>query len=59
MPEYRAYVVGRDGHYLRSQAFVAADDESAIEHARKFIDVDDVELWSGTRFVARLDHKAK
>jgi hypothetical protein len=51
--------LGGDGHYLRSQAFVAADDESAIEHARKFIDVDDVELWSGTRFVARLDHKAK
>ena len=59
MPEYRAYVVGRDGNYLRSHALVAADDESAIEHARKFIDVDDVELWSGTRFVARRDHEAK
>ncbi len=59
MPEYRAYIVGRDGHYLRSQAFVATDDESAIEHAGKFIDVDDVESWSGTRFVARRDHEAK
>ena len=45
--------------YLQSHAFVAADDESAIEHARKFIDVDVVELWSGIRVVARLDHKAK
>jgi len=58
MAEYRAYVVGRDGHHLRSHAFVAADEESAIEHAKKFIDVHNVELWSGTRFIARLDHKA-
>ena len=55
----RAYVVGRDGHYLRSHAFVAADEELAIEHAKKFIDVHNVELWSGTRFIARLDQKAK
>jgi hypothetical protein len=59
MAEYRAYVVGRDGHYLRSHAFVAADEELAIEHAKKFIDVHNVELWSGTRFIARLDHKAR
>jgi hypothetical protein len=37
---------------------VAADEES-IEHAKKFIDVHNVELWSGTRFIARLDNKAK
>jgi hypothetical protein len=30
-----------------------------IERARKFIDVNDVELWSGTRFVARPDHKVE
>jgi hypothetical protein len=39
MAEYRAYVVGRDGHYLRSNAFVAADGESAIARAKQFIDV--------------------
>ena len=59
MAEYRAYVVERDGHSPRSHAFEAADEESAIEHAKKFIDVDDVELWSGIRFIARLDHKAR
>jgi hypothetical protein len=59
MAEYRGYVVGRDGHDLRSRALVAADEESAIEGARKFIDVDDVELWSGTRFVARPDRKVE
>jgi hypothetical protein len=59
MAEYCAYVVGRDGHYLRSHAFVAADEESAIEQAKKFIDVDDVELWNGIRFIAKLDHKAR
>jgi len=59
MAEFRAYVVERDGHCLRSHAFVSADEESAIEHAKKFIDVDDVELWCGIRFIARLDHKAR
>ena len=59
MAEYRAYVVGRDGHYLRSHAFVAADEELAIAQAKKFINVHNVELWSGTRFIARLNHKAK
>jgi hypothetical protein len=33
MAEYRGDVVGRDGHYLRSRALVAADEESAIEGA--------------------------
>jgi hypothetical protein len=59
MAEYRAYVVGRDGYCLRSDAFVAADDESAVQRAEQFVDAHDVELWSGTRFVARLAHRAK
>jgi len=52
--EYRVYVVGTDGHFLRSDEFVAADDDAAFEHARQFVDGHDVELWSGARFVAKL-----
>jgi hypothetical protein len=52
--EYRAYVVGLDGHFLGSHSFVAANDDAAFEHARQFVDNHDVELWSGERFVAKL-----
>jgi len=31
--EYRAYIVGRDGHFLLSKEFVAENDDDALEHA--------------------------
>jgi hypothetical protein len=46
MPEYRAYVVGHDGHFLRSEGFVASDDEAESQHAKQFADGYDVELWA-------------
>jgi hypothetical protein len=57
--EYRAYVVGHDGHFVSSNGFVAANDEAAFEHARQFVDVHDVELWNGGRLVARLKKKTE
>jgi alkanesulfonate monooxygenase SsuD/methylene tetrahydromethanopterin reductase-like flavin-dependent oxidoreductase (luciferase family) len=59
MAEHRASAVGRDGHCLGCQVFVAADDESAIQRAEQLIEAHDVKLWSGTRFIARLAHSAK
>jgi hypothetical protein len=52
--EYRAYIVGRDGHFIGSRTFVAANDDAAFEHARKIVDGHDVELWSGARLVGKL-----
>jgi hypothetical protein len=52
--EYRAYIVGRDGHFLSSKEFVAENDDDALEHARRLVDGHDVELWSGERVVAKL-----
>jgi hypothetical protein len=52
--EYRAYVVELDGQFLWSEVFVASDDDAAFEHARQIVDGDDVELWTGARFIARL-----
>jgi len=52
--EYRAYVIGPDGHFLWSNEFVAADDDAAREHAQQFVDGHDIELWNGGRFVATL-----
>jgi hypothetical protein len=59
MPDYRAYILGGEGHRF---AIVAefprdhADDSTALLAAKKLIDGHDVELWDGGRLVARLDH---
>jgi hypothetical protein len=57
--EYRAYTIGDDGHFMASRAFTCADDDDAIVWARQLIDGRDVELWSGDRFVIKLDHQDK
>jgi hypothetical protein len=51
--EYRAYIVGREGHFLWSKEFVAENDDDALEYARRLVDGHDVELWSGERLVAK------
>jgi hypothetical protein len=55
--EYRAYIVGNDGHFESFRAFVCNDDSDAVVWAKQLVDGHDVELWSGERFVVRLDHK--
>ena len=57
--EYRAYSVGDDGHIVRSNQFVAATDQVAVEEARQFVDGCDIELWSGDRLVARLKKQTR
>jgi hypothetical protein len=59
MVEYRAFTVGRDGHFVGSEALICADDLEAIEKAKRFVDGHDIELWSGDRFVIRLIHNPK
>jgi hypothetical protein len=54
--EYRAYFVGRDGHFNGYEPLVCANDAIAIEKAKRLLDGHDIELWSGTRLVAKLDH---
>jgi hypothetical protein len=52
--EYRAYIVGRDGHFASCRGFRCADDTEAVTWARQLVDGQDVELWSGERFIVRL-----
>ena len=54
MNEYRAYIVGGDGHFTGYRAFRCHDDEQAIAWAGQLLDGQDVELWSGERFVVLL-----
>jgi len=57
--EYRAYVVGSDGHFIGFEALVCADDAEAVEKAKRLVDRYDIELWSGARLVTRLAAKTK
>jgi hypothetical protein len=56
---YRAYVIGKDGHFASYRAFVCANDVHAIVWAMQLVDGHDVELWSETRFVIRLNATGK
>jgi hypothetical protein len=57
MPDYRAYVVGSDGHFVSFEGFVARDDAEAIEQAKRVVNRFAVELWSGKRLVRKYDPK--
>jgi hypothetical protein len=57
--EYRAYTVGIDGHFTASRAFTCANDADAIVWAKQLVDGHDVELWSGERFIIKLEHQEK
>jgi hypothetical protein len=52
MLEYRAYVIGRDGHILYRVDILCADDEAATERALLLLDGHTIELWQGTRRIA-------
>jgi hypothetical protein len=54
LAEYRAYIVGHDGHYTGCEPIVCPDDPEAINQATRLVDGHAVELWSGDRFVIRL-----
>ena len=55
---YRAYTVGHDGHFFGFRAYTCINDGDAVEWAKQLVDGHDVELWSGVRFVARLECKS-
>jgi hypothetical protein len=60
MPEYRAYILGIDGHrYIRAADFLSdhPDDATAMKAAEKLVDGHDVELWDRGRLVGRFDHE--
>jgi hypothetical protein len=61
MPDYRAYILGAEGHrFVMVAEFPRdhVDDAAALFAAKKLIDGHDVELWDGGRLVARLEHSS-
>ena len=59
MPEYRAFIVAPDGHFINAFELECADDNEATERAKQLVDGHDVELWQRDRKVARFDRKPK
>jgi len=60
MLDYRAYILGIDGHrFLKVAEFASdyADDAAAIRAAEQLVHDHDVELWQSARLVTRIDHK--
>jgi hypothetical protein len=59
MPEYRAYILGIDGHrFIRAADFLSdhPNDAAAMKAAEELVDGHDVELWDGGRLVGKFDH---
>ena len=57
MPDYRAYTVGSDGHFIDFKPFDCVDDAEAIEKAESLVDGHAIELWNGPRMVIRFERK--
>lgn len=56
MQEYRAYILGPDGHVQR-QIDLVADENTAKEQAKQLVDGHDVELWQSDRKIATFTPK--
>ena len=57
MAEYRVYIVGDDGHFLRAVDIFCDDDEAAKDRAKQLVDGHAVELWQLDRKIGTFRHK--
>jgi hypothetical protein len=56
MPVYRIYTIGKDGHIARPPVIIdAADDQGARQKAKRVLDGHAIEVWNGTRRIAKFD----
>ena len=55
MPDYRFYVVNKDGHIAGPPLVVdCADDEAAVKEAKQLVDGGVIEIWQRARKVKYL-----
>jgi hypothetical protein len=57
MNEYRAYLMGPNGHIQSRVDLTCEDEEAAKEQAKQLVDGHDVELWQLDRKIATFTHK--
>jgi hypothetical protein len=56
MAVYRAYPLDARGHIQKRIDFEAEDDAAALNHARQYVDGNDIEVWQQARKVGKLEH---
>jgi hypothetical protein len=55
---YRAFEIGKDGHFAgRIDLRYCPNDEAAKQWAKRLVDVKAIELWDGSRRIARFEPK--
>jgi hypothetical protein len=54
MPDYRIYLIGRDGHIQDRLDVVCEDEEEAMRVAKEVASGRKVELWQQARKVAEI-----
>ena len=54
MSDYRAYVVGPDGHFIGVHQIAAADQNAALTKAISLLEGHPVELWNGEEYIGTL-----
>jgi hypothetical protein len=59
MKEYRAYIMGPDGHVQNRVDLNCADDDAAQEQTKKLVDGYDIELWELGRYIATFKHEPR
>ena len=59
MQDYRAYIMGPDGHVQNRVDLQCADDAEAIKLAKQLVDGRDIELWQLDRHVQTFRHMAE
>jgi hypothetical protein len=56
MPHYRLYKLDKSDHIVGlPEEFELDNDQQALATAKQFVDGKALELWSGTRRVARIE----
>jgi hypothetical protein len=55
MEEYRAYVIGEDGHITNRVDIRCSDENEARRLAKVAVDGHAVELWQHDRFIERFE----
>jgi hypothetical protein len=59
MAHYQAYLVGRDGNFIKAVDLICNDDDAAKKRAERMIDGHDVELRQHARRIAKFEGKRK
>ena len=54
MRDYKLYVIGDDGHIVNRHDYPAKDDLGALQRAKELCAKNEIEVWEGARFIARV-----